>query len=170
MEQMSIGFIERPDEEVIREALVQEINNTDFTKHLVVEVLKSGIISIKAFSNVCVRVKLTHNVRYIEVRTEDLDEFKEYFSTDAFEVTDKEWSRIAVNTVDDVLAYIKPISMLFILMLTKEGAGFGCCSRYVKCSDEKKCIHPDFLTSLACAYKRNLEAGRIFYGKNRNVD
>lgn len=46
---------------------------------------------------------------------------------------------------------------------------FGCCSRYVECSDQKKCIHPDFIFAASCQYKRNLEQGRIFYGKNKNI-
>ena len=47
---------------------------------------------------------------------------------------------------------------------------FGCCSRYEKCSDAKKCIHPDPVFALGCAYRNNLDSGRIFYGKNRNID
>ncbi len=47
---------------------------------------------------------------------------------------------------------------------------FGCCSRYIQCSDAKKCIHPNKLFSTACAYRRHLEKGHIFYGKNKNVD
>ncbi len=46
---------------------------------------------------------------------------------------------------------------------------FGCCSRYIACSDAKECVHPDYLESLGCAYKRNLEKGLIFYGKNKNI-
>ena len=47
---------------------------------------------------------------------------------------------------------------------------FGCCSRYLECSDNKKCTHPDKLYVKGCQYKLNLDAGRIFYGKNRNID
>lgn len=45
---------------------------------------------------------------------------------------------------------------------------FGCCSSYMICSDEKKCIK-DNKFSRNCYYKQNLENGKIFYGKNRNV-
>lgn len=45
----------------------------------------------------------------------------------------------------------------------------GCCSRYNACSDAKKCIHPDLFYARICSYRKNLEAGRIFYGKNCNV-
>ena len=46
---------------------------------------------------------------------------------------------------------------------------FGCCSLFEECSDAKRCIHPNRLYSTACAYRRNLESGRIFYGKNKNI-
>jgi hypothetical protein len=41
---------------------------------------------------------------------------------------------------------------------------FGCCSRYLKCSDAGKCIEPDGIETAACQYNKNLQAGRIFYG------
>ncbi len=40
---------------------------------------------------------------------------------------------------------------------------FGCCSLYKKCSKEGKCIHINPFYAYACMYKKNLEAGRIFY-------
>lgn len=46
---------------------------------------------------------------------------------------------------------------------------FGCCSLFEECSDAKRCVHPNRLYSTACAYRRNLESGRIFYGKNKNI-
>ena len=52
----------------------------------------------------------------------------------------------------------------------ESGSSFGCCSQFIKCSDEKKCVHENKLYSKGCQYRKNLDAGRIFYGKNRNVD
>ena len=46
---------------------------------------------------------------------------------------------------------------------------FGCCGLYLKCSDAKKCLHPDIIRSKSCYYKKNLESGKIFYGKNANI-
>lgn len=40
---------------------------------------------------------------------------------------------------------------------------FGCCSRYLECSKEKRCVHPDLLYSKGCWYRRNIEKGIIFY-------
>lgn len=44
-----------------------------------------------------------------------------------------------------------------------KAAGFACCSRYKECSGLKKCIHPNILYAKACQYRKNLEAGNIFY-------
>jgi len=45
----------------------------------------------------------------------------------------------------------------------------GCCSSYVLCSDAKRCIKPYIAASEGCYYELNLKAGKIFYGKNRNL-
>lgn len=47
---------------------------------------------------------------------------------------------------------------------------FGCCNDHVRCSDARHCLHQDDKFYLGCIYRKNLEAGRIFYGKNRNVE
>lgn len=46
---------------------------------------------------------------------------------------------------------------------------FGCCSRYIECSNAKHCVHPDIIFATACQYGANLENGKIFYGENRNI-
>ena len=46
---------------------------------------------------------------------------------------------------------------------------FGCCHRYVECSDTGKCTAPDLFHAKGCYYKENLEKGKIFYGKNVNI-
>lgn len=46
---------------------------------------------------------------------------------------------------------------------------FGCCNDFNRCSDAKECIHKDDRFYNGCMYRTNLEAGRIFYGKNKNA-
>lgn len=43
---------------------------------------------------------------------------------------------------------------------------FGCCSRYAACSDARSCLIPDRDYSRNCNYRKSLEQGHIFYGKN----
>lgn len=46
---------------------------------------------------------------------------------------------------------------------------FGCCSSYVECSDSRSCLHKSEPDYAGCMYRKNLEKGRIFYGKNANI-
>ena len=46
---------------------------------------------------------------------------------------------------------------------------FGCCSSFKECSDAGHCLHTDDPDYWGCQYKRNLEKGRIFYGKNKTI-
>lgn len=48
------------------------------------------------------------------------------------------------------------------------GSTFGCCHRYRECSDAKHCLCTQDEKSSRCAYRKNLEAGNIFYGRNAN--
>lgn len=47
---------------------------------------------------------------------------------------------------------------------------FDCCSRYEECSDAGACTHPDKSFALGCGYRKILHSGKIYYGKNRNID
>ena len=47
---------------------------------------------------------------------------------------------------------------------------FACCNSFVQCSDAKRCLHEDDRDYNGCHYRKNLEAGRIFYGKNKNIE
>lgn len=46
---------------------------------------------------------------------------------------------------------------------------FDCCSRYEACSDAGRCINPDPSRGLLCSYRKKLENGIVFYGKNKNT-
>lgn len=58
-------------------------------------------------------------------------------------------------------------TLLAIERVPKE---FDCCSRFEACSDTKVCIHPDSSFSMLCGYRKILKNGKIFFGKNRNID
>lgn len=46
---------------------------------------------------------------------------------------------------------------------------FGCCNDFLICSDVGYCIKAKDLFYMGCLYRKNLEAGRIFYGKNKTI-
>ena len=169
MEQIKMDFSgrERTEAEQIYDAIMQEIGKSDYGELLNVSKLKDGTISIKAKSTVVARVKLTNKDSCIEIRAKNAGEIDSVYLQNAEE---DEWIRIPAESTDDVLKKKKEIGTAFMMAVSEMGGErFGCCSRYMLCSDEKKCVNPDYLMSLGCAYKKNLEEGRIFYGKNKTI-
>ena len=70
----------------------------------------------------------------------------------------------------ELINYIKENTKYRVKNYSSKERMFGCCSRFVECSDARKCVHENKLFSMACHYRHNLDNGRIFYGKNKNVD
>ena len=69
----------------------------------------------------------------------------------------------------NLIEWVRSVVQYKISNYVTAAPSFGCCSQFQECSDAKKCIHPNRMYSTACSYRCNLEAGRIFYGRNRNV-
>ncbi|MCC8150063.1 MAG: hypothetical protein LIO96_00985 [Lachnospiraceae bacterium] len=74
------------------------------------------------------------------------------------------------DTSPYIVDYIRKHTIYCINGYVSKESKFGCCSSFEKCSDARKCVHKNKLYSKACMYRANLDQGRIFYGKNRNVD
>lgn len=123
--------------------------------HKTIKMCRLAVLRIKELKS---GIRLEMAKRFLEfIKIKDKAEFKK---------ADPLWAIIPFteSTVDQVLENAKTI----FEECYKEGAVeiFGCCSRYMECSDRKKCIHPDIKEAQGCMYKVNLENGRIFYGKN----
>lgn len=85
-----------------------------------------------------------------------------------FERSDTDlWGRILLEKFPSFDAHKETAQKIFEEAI--QGNSFDCCSRYMGCSNAKKCIHPDIMMASQCTYRQNLNAGRIFYGENRNV-
>lgn len=70
---------------------------------------------------------------------------------------------------NNLIEWVRNVVQYKISNYVTAAPSFGCCSQFQECSDAKKCIHPNRMYSTACSYRSNLEAGRIFYGRNRNI-
>ncbi len=84
-------------------------------------------------------------------------------------VSEKDFLRIAFETLTDsgVVSLMEAATLLAIELVPKE---FDCCSLFEACSDAKACVHPDPAFSMLCGYRKILKSGRVFYGRNRNID
>ena len=79
------------------------------------------------------------------------------------------YARFNISNIDDINKINEEIQFVFkklFIDYIKSNLSFGCCSHYIECSDNLKCINPDIKLKLGCQYKTNLDNKRIFYGKN----
>lgn len=102
------------------------------------------------------RIKSGGNVKYISF----YDKYKKAFENLGLKCSsiksDVGFVRVDLDDfIDNLNKLDKLLNKIFISSVSFET--FGCCSRYKKCSEERKCIHDDLLYSSACMYRKNLE-------------
>ncbi len=128
----------------------------------------SSYSSVKFRSSLICRLKLRGKTWYIVIPKRLKEVIPANIKTTET-VSEKQFLRIQVKSLTDsgVLSLMENAALLSIELVPKE---FDCCSRFEACSDAKVCVHPDPAFSMLCGYRKILKSGRVFYGKNRNID
>lgn len=135
----------------------------DIQNHITKRGLKtSKIVNILLFKNIMMKVILLTDVCQIAVSKS----YKKYFPEKyTFFETPSLPSQVYINITD--LDNFKDFSDFYRAFFDACCSGeIGCCSKYEECSDLGHCINPNTDIFMSCAYRRNLEQGKIFYGKD----
>lgn len=164
-EQISFDGFFKTEAEQLMDAVQYWISDKEQYGKFIEVVQNKAYISVKAKNILAVKVDTKKSGIRIEYRSIYNDKFSGY----KISQLDSNYSRVVVKSFPDVLALAETIASIAEAEVVVASDSFGCCSRYEACSDAKKCIHPNPIFAVACSYKKNLEQGRIFYGKNRNV-
>lgn len=135
----------------------------DLAKKITVTV-NVGYVALKAGSSLAAQIAFRRKGVQLSVKPK----YCELLPGLAWETANSGLCRTRFNDLDELLALGFILCEIAVKSLPA-GEGFGCCHLYEKCSDAKACVQPDKLFALACYYKKNLEQGRIFYGKNKNI-
>ena len=114
--------------------------------------------SIALLDNLIVRIYIGKKKKYLE-----LPDIKK-------PIKRKKLVKIDLADLREIADYYDRIADVCQYRLDGALKEFSCCSQYMACSDAKTCTNADKLEALGCYYRRVLHSGRIFYGKNRNVD
>ena len=127
--------------------------------------------SVRASSSVVVKVKKFVKYGYTRVSFKPkYDKYFDGYTIEEYDDGEKALHMIRVDDLDQVLLLADNIGNVLLDAISSMGnAGFGCCSRFIDCSDAGHCLMPDKKLAIECAYRKNLEDGRIFYGKNKNI-
>jgi len=130
--------------------------------------LKENVVdySIYFYKNVVFRIKLgKKNFLYVKTKYKEFIPFK-YEISIAKSIPD--FIRFEIN-VDDNLNDLSDLINIIYEDTRPSSLSFGCCNNFIMCSDELKCIEIDPVFSSGCMYKKKLESGKVFYGKNKNI-
>lgn len=124
--------------------------------------LRSNYIEKTAFSFDYKRNKKIYNI-FVPSNTYNFSVPEEKISTGyKYSYDDNNTDTFYKDIYEAIIQYLKNYK--------SSAASFGCCSRHVDCSDAKQCVHPNQLYSHSCMYRRSLDDGKIFYGKNKNTE
>lgn len=131
---------------------------------------KSSGYTVVYFHNfTAFRLRMRGKQFYISLPVSFSDLIPEGFPIKRME-SDPKYIRILVNQEYPIERYSDFLALVAGETVNRYPKEYDCCSRYLECSDAKTCIHPDRIMALGCGYRKILHSGRIFYGKNRNVD
>lgn len=83
---------------------------------------------------------------------------------------DDKFIKVQLSSATDITHYSNFFASLLQLVIDRLPKDFDCCSSYLKCSDAGKCVNANKDMAMGCGYKKVLNSGRVFYGRNRNID
>ncbi len=118
------------------------------------------------FNSVLCLIKISKKAKFLSFDIKHRKLFDESFNITQLA---SDFNRFRVNIVDVEDVERMSSQLIEILSTLTVPATFDICSRYMECSEQGKCVHPDKWHSRECSYKRKLESGIIFYGSNRNI-
>lgn len=118
------------------------------------------------------KIKLEGKITFIAFRSAYYHSFLEFGLNPYYTKSDSEYFRIEISSFfnESLLSDTRFVALLNrVFIETFSFPSFGCCSRYNECSDALKCLHPDLMYATACSYRKNLENGKVFYGKKQKM-
>lgn len=143
-----------------------------FLTHEIVSVDNNGKIIEKTNKHLAFRICSRGNHHYFGVPTNLLAlASDDILSRTTTLKSDPAYSRCRFDPTPDGVEqysdYLRKVLESAVDAIPKE---FDCCSRVEACSDAKKCLNPNPDLAITCGYRKIMKSGRIFYGKNRNID
>ena len=177
-DQITLGGFEAPDEQ--EQAYIRKHYNR-FTEAVIAAGGTEAMLSVKATAAdksgngytvlsvanlTAFRLRMRKGKQFVAIPTTFEDIVPEDMKIEKLS-SDQKYFRLSIDADTPIDTYTELLVKITKATLDRYPTEWGCCSRYEACSDASSCIHPDKEFALKCAYRKNLNAGRIFYGKNK---
>lgn len=156
--------------------IINSINEDTIPKNerekIIYNLNKNGSISFIVFKNILLKITFQKARMFIEIRKLDsisIEELTKHFEEIKYKENDL-YIKIYINDINDINKISIELQEIYKYLYANEPVdNYGCCSRFIECSDALKCINPDKNLAKGCQYRKNLESDKIFYGKNKNI-
>ena len=160
----------------ILDTIINDISNETIPQNerekIIINVNKNGSVSFVVFKNILLKITIQKTRTFIEFRKLDcikLEDLSKKFEEIKYKQNEL-YIRVYINDINDINQVSNELKEIYkYLYLNEPVDNFGCCSRYIECSDALKCINPNKKLAKGCQYRENLKLGKIFYGKNKNI-
>ena len=159
----------------IKKCYDEAFNGSQFKQFTSVNINSDGSISflssgqkLLGFQQKKQQILLTIKNEYFKILNLDqLDIFYEISNIKSL----PDFTRVIFNDSDfeKVTKYLFQFSENYVDEHYTPDYTFDCCHLYMQCSDARRCVDPDRIHAKSCTYRKKLETGLIFFGKNRNV-
>lgn len=171
MEQISLRLTE-PLHETVYNTIIKIIAEEGYHSEILsLEKLNtSGEYNVKVLKKPMCKICVKAKSKFLQMRYKYLCIVKDSNVNYSLTSSTSPMIRIGFDAQSDIVAMKSLVLQAFeIAYVENTEETFGCCNSFIKCSDARKCTHPNHLFALGCMYRKNLEAGRIFYGANPTV-
>lgn len=176
-EQFTFPGFESPEyqEFLFLSSILPEMKDSIFAQGGEIEDLKyksTENYTVVSFSGLTsFRLKLRGNVHYISLPAIFDDLIPDNYPTKRMNSdSERKYIRISINKYHPIESYKEFLVCVVGETVNRYPKEWDCCSRYQECSDKMACVHPNRRDAIKCGYRKILHSGRIFYGKNRNID
>lgn len=132
-------------------------------------VQNANYVSVMVGTSFAFSIRLQGKLPFISIQNSNTDLIPEGSNTRK-STSQGNHTQILLGDAENISNYVDFMVEVIKATVDRYPSDWNCCSRYMECSDAKHCTHPDRKFALSCGYQKILRSGRIFYGKNRNID
>lgn len=173
MQQQSL-FIEQASSEMkflqsIQARLEHEVTEYAGDPSIIRFVQNANYVSVMVGTSFAFSIRLQGKLPFISIQNSNTDLVPVSANTRK-STSQGNHTQILLGDAENISNYVDFMVEVIKATVDRYPSDWNCCSRYMECSDAKHCIHPDRKFALSCGYQKILRSGRIFYGKNRNID
>lgn len=175
-DQMTLSEFDTPESKEIRflDPLLTQLRNAVMEQGVIGSYVTytphSGYTTVNFYNLTIFRLKLRGKQYYISVPTIFRDLIPKEYPVKILKSDLNKYIRVLIDSDHPVESYSDFLTKIARESVNRYPKEWDCCHRYEACSNARTCTHPDKTIALACGYRKILASGRIFYGKNRNVD